>query len=546
MFISIVLNTEYMDIASRSKWYLKNLLHCKENGWILITHEYMRTHWSQLQEEITPSLFSSWEMQPFAAEDVTDVEQYFIPDELFEAIEKQCGSRTEMLWQLSTTNNTSIEKVLHNIISEIKLKHLDEPIEGVFHCLETWYSLRSVCEEYKIPIIPYTFSAIRKPHGYRQTLYLASINSCLNSTQQSSKRYHGYLSQDNDSIPVFSNREIITILGKDRTLPLLPLINAEPKYEMGLCTECFSIVPQFLIEDHVTDDDVRYECEKHYNKSQITVRNHSLQVDYMQLDRTTVHNDPAAWILSCRRVAASRSQIGLKILLWKRTAFYLSNSLAFTFMCEKECDSIKTADIKALNYYIFCYLIPNDLMFSDKYWKWRMTNPTELEIYKYHLDFYINKLNISQSVLTENDMLNRFKSLLISRVDDKELIKILLEDRNDYPINYNTACSRILVNNKSYWRLNHIEDGICNFHIELEEPVNTIDFYPLDDVAGCSRLLSIEINNQLLDVTQYSDFKYMPKTFGHYTIPVTCPDKNLIIDIKWEYMSNDDFLKKCQ
>ena len=37
MFISIVLNTEYMDIASRSKWYLKNLLHCKENGWILVS-----------------------------------------------------------------------------------------------------------------------------------------------------------------------------------------------------------------------------------------------------------------------------------------------------------------------------------------------------------------------------------------------------------------------------------------------------------------------------------------------------------------------------
>ena len=82
MFISIILNTEYMDIASRSKWYLKNLFHCKENGWILITHDYMRTHWQQLQEEITPSLFTSWEIQPFAAEDVRDVEQYFIPEKL--------------------------------------------------------------------------------------------------------------------------------------------------------------------------------------------------------------------------------------------------------------------------------------------------------------------------------------------------------------------------------------------------------------------------------------------------------------------------------
>ena len=94
MFISIVLNAEYMDIASRTKWYLKNLLHCKQNGWILITHEYMRIHFDELQKEVTKSLFDSWEMEPFELQDLNDVEQYFVPDELFDDLEKYLKVQT--------------------------------------------------------------------------------------------------------------------------------------------------------------------------------------------------------------------------------------------------------------------------------------------------------------------------------------------------------------------------------------------------------------------------------------------------------------------
>lgn len=531
-----------MDIASRSKWYLKNLFHCKENGWILITHEYMRTHWQQLQEEITPSLFTSWEMQPFAAEDVRDVEQYFIPDNLFDTIEKQCGSRTEMLYQLSSTSNVLIEEVFQNIINEIQFKHPNEKIDGIFHCLEAWQFLRDISQKHNIPLISYSFSAIRKPHGYRQTLYHTNVKTCLNSTEESLERYNRYCAEEDKTIPVFSNRELLAMFGKERTLPLIQLINHQPHYEMGICTECFSVIPQFFMHNKTTDDDVRFECEKLYDKSQIVVRNHSLQVDYMQLNRDTVHNDPAAWILSCRRLTAARSQIGLKILLWGRTAVIKPDTLGFSFMCEKNYTSTRKVDLRALNFYLFCYLVPNDLMFSGEYWQWRMTNPTETEIYKHHLDLYIEKLNLPESILTEQDEPTRFKSLLQSRGCDEELINILLEDNPDFNIDYNTASSRIVINGKSYWRLNKIENGVRHFHIELNESADTIDFYPLDDVAGCARIVSVSVNDKPMDVSNFADFKYMPKVSGHYTIPFPLTAGKTIIDIAWDYQSNNEFL----
>ena len=542
MFISIVLNTEYMDIASRSKWYLKNLLHCKENGWILITHEYLWKHFEEIQQDITPRLFNDFEMRPFTADEVKDVEQYFIPDELFEQIETQCGSRTEMLFQLSSAPNDVLEETLQSVITKIYSKHPNEKIDGVLYSLETWEPVRRVCVNNMIPLIPYSFSSIRKPHGYQQTLYHANINTYLHTSKEAECRYNHYVAASIFE-PIFSHRELIAILGKERTLSLIPLMNAEPKYEMGICTECFSITPQFFIHDKTTDDDIRFECEKLYKKSQITVRNHALQVDYMHLDRSTTHNDPAAWILSCRRLTAARSQIGLKILLWGRTAVIKPDTLGFSFMCEKDYSSTSKVDLRALNFYLFCYLIPNDLMFSGEYWQWRMTNPTETEIYHRHLDFYIEKLNLPKSILTEQDEPTRFESLLQSRGCDEELINILLEDKHDFDIDYNTASSRIVVNGKSYWRLNKIENGVRHFHIELNESADTIDFYPLDDVAGCARLVNVSVNGKTIDISNLTDFRYMPKVSGHYSLPILPTADKTIIDIAWDYQSNNEFLQ---
>lgn len=541
MFISVVFNTEYFDIASRTRWYLKNLLHCKDNGWILITHEYMRNNWEQLQKEVTPSLFQSWEMRPFTPEELKDVEQYFIPDELFEQLEEQYGSRTEMLVQLSTNKNDLLENCLQQILDSIKVKHPKDTIQGMFHCMGAWRSTCDVCEENNIQIIPYFFSAIRKPHGYRQTLDYANLHEALHSTNECKQRYEKYKVED-EQLPVFSHRELIAIFGKERTLPLIPLMNAQPKFEMGICTECFSIIPQFFIHDKTTDDDLRYESEKLYEKSQISVRNHSLQVDFMQLDRSTTHNDPAAWILSCKRLAASRSQIMLKVLLWGRTAIQKADTMGFSFMCEKDFASTSKVNLQALNYYLFAYLIPNDLMFSDGYWQWRMTSPSETEIYQRHLDFLIRELHLPQSLLTEKDEPTRFKSILQSRGCDENLIDILVKDQHDFDIDYNTASSRIVVNGKSYWRLNKLEKGVRHFQLELNETTDAIEFYPLDDVAGCAKLVSVKVNGQLLDITQYEDFKFMPKIKGHYSLPILGKGNKLNIDIEWDYMPNEDFL----
>ena len=549
MFISIVLDVEYMGMPSRKMWYLKNLLHCKENGWILITHDYIRKHFDELQESVNDRFFEQFEMRKFTIDDVKDVEQYYIPDAIFEDKEKSFGSRTEMLSSLYNHNDPILDTCLNDIIGQIKQRHPNEPIEGVFNMLESYESIRTFAKNLNSQLINYSFAAFRKPHGYRQTLYQISTNGYYWGDEDAKRRYAKFLEEDAE-LPIFSNAEIIAIIGKERTLPEIKLIEANPKYEIGVCCECFSMVPQVFETTHYTDDDIFYECKKLYTTDQFKVRSHAAHLNDIQVDRSEVHNDPASTILSCKRVTAVQSQIILKALLWKRPAIMRKESLAFSFMCSKDYTSLETADIKALNYFIFGFLIPSELMFSADYWKWRNTNPSEYKIYQRHLTFLFNTLCIPKEVLSMPADKNRLSELLKSRNCDEQLISELVENAEIPSVNWDVATSRFDVvcpkGKKSYWRLDTLNiDGSLTTTLKLNTPgTTTIEFYPLDDVAGFASLQTVELNGLVRNFDE--DYKFMAKTTGKFTFEVDPSDDILNVKCTWNYRKINEQLNNLQ
>lgn len=550
MFVSVVFNVEYMDITSRKMWYLKNLLHCKDNGWILITHDYIRKHFEELQDSITDRFIDQFEMRRFTLDEVKDVEQYFVPDEIFDALEKEKGSRTEMLFDLNTQPNQKLNDCLEQIFAQIEQRHPNEKIEGIFHCLEGFESLRSIAEKLHCPLINYSFSAFRKVHGYRQTLYTANLHTYFWDGNECAERYRRYTMENNFSIPVFTNKELIAMIGKEHTLPLIQLMGSKPKYEMGICCECFSLMPPVFKNKRYVDDDIFYECKQLYGSDNLKVRSHAAHLNDIQVDRNEVHNDPVSTILSCKRLTAVQSQILLKVLLWGRTTVTKTNCLAFSYLCEDNYSSDNIASIHGLNYFIFGHLIPSDLMFSDEYWKWRLTNPSETEIYWRHLDFLFNALGIDKARALSLDGKDRFKYLLEARECDKELINILLGDEVINNINWDVASSQFDIvspnRTKSYWRIDtENEDGSLTSKLSVEaEGAIAVKFYPLYDVAGFAKLNEVMINGKEIELDHnMSTFKYMPKNKGCFEFPISNQnDSQLVIECNWVYKKVNDYL----
>lgn len=550
MFVSVIFNVEYMDITSRKMWYLKNLFHCKENGGALVTHEYLYNHFEELQDSITDRFFDQFEMRRFAFEEIKDVEQYFVPDDIFDDLEQKYGSRTQFLIDLNDKPYPKLDKQLDIIFEQIKERHPGEKIEGIFHCLEGYESLHRIAKKYDCPLINYSFAAFRKVHGYRQTLYQAGVNNYFWTAKESDLRYKKFLEEDHSALPIFSNEEIIAMIGKEHTLPLIKLINNEPKYEMGICCECYSLLPQVYKNFAYTDDDIFYDCKRLFGSGKLKVRSHAAHLNDIQVDRSEVHDDPASFILSCKRLTAVQSQILLKVLLWKRTAVLKTDSLPFAYMCTKDFTANQPAEIHALNYYIFGYLIPSDLMFSDDYWKWRLSNPTETKIYQRHLDFLFNALGINKEKLMQLGGKDRFRYLLECRNCDEQLIESLLSDKMASNVCWDVASSRFDVisekGSMSYWRIDtENEDGSLTTTLAVDvKDATSVNFFPLDDVTGFTRLKSIIINGKSYDLDEEEKkFIYMPKNKGVYSLLVGAPyTGELKVECTWVYKKVYDYL----
>lgn len=551
MFVTVIFNVEYMDITSRKMWYLKNLLHCKDNGWIMITHDYIRKHFEELQDSITDRFIDQFEMRRFTLEEVKDVEQYFVPDEFFDGLEREKGSRTEMLFDLNSQSNPKLDECLQGIFAKIKQRHPNEKIDGIFHCLEGFENLRRIAEENRCPLINYSFSAFRKVHGYRQTLYFANLKEHFWSGDECRKRYQQFQKENTASLPVFTNKELIAMIGKEHTMPLMQLMDCKPTYEMGICCECFSLMPQVFKNKRYTDDDIFYECKKLFGSDKLKVRSHAAHLNDIQVDRNEVHNDPVSTILSCKRLTAVQSQILLKVLLWGRTTVTMTDCLGFSYLCENDYTSEKVADLRGLNYYFFAYLIPSELMFSDEYWKWRLTNPTETEIYQRHLDFLFNALCIDKEKVLQLSGKERLRYLLESRHCDEQLIEDVLSDESVENVNWDVASSQFDVisemGTKSYWRIDTANEDV-SLRTVLSVDVNDakeVKFYPLYDMAGFAKLNSIKINGKeyAANITE-KKFTFMPKNKGCFTFPLDeVITGKLQVECVWEYKKVFDYLK---
>jgi hypothetical protein len=86
------------------------------------------------------------------------------------------------------------------------------------------------------------------------------------------------------------------------------------------------------------------------------------------------------------------SGIALEALLLGRRAIVLSDS-PIAIAADRSMTSRSRERLLALNFFAFGYMVPYALMFDPEYTRWRLTNPSELEIVRRHQAWYRQSLN---------------------------------------------------------------------------------------------------------------------------------------------------------
>lgn len=525
----------------RHKWFLKNLYHAKKNDWLVITHEHLGRHYKEYVENCGERFFQEFEMQRLDDDEYEKISKGFVPDEIFEEKERELGSRTEFLSYMFQERYCKLEQCLIRIIDEEIKKRVNERVEGIFNCLECFASIRYLGTYYNCPVIPYVFSAIRKVHGYQQTMYTVSMDGNLCSCNDSMGRYIKFIKEEQEHL-LFSRKELLTLFGKRENIFLLNAMDYKPCYEVGICTDAWNVNSRNFLKLKYTDDDIYYKCKKLYPKEMIQIRVHPITYDRMGVGREHLKNDPVSFILSCKRIVSVQSQILLKAMLWNRTVCMEGDFAQFSFLCEKDLASEGKVDITKLNYFILGFMIPAEYMFHVGYWRWRINdNPSEHDIYNRHMEHYFERFGLDRDILSRKSEKERFQYLLQKRECSKDLIDDLLNGNVSYNINYDVLSSKLVAGKNSvvlysFNCINNFKNGkvYSKFALDCKEPIDFIRFYPFVDVGGNAKINGIWING--ICEAKEKEFIYYSKKKGYEEVSNrTMYPKKYLVEVEWEY-----------
>ena len=510
MVVSIILDTEYMGEKERFKWFLKNVTYAKKYGWILVTHESIKNNLKELLLSCSERFYPEFEMEKTTVEEIENLNICYIPDKLFEDIYQKSGSRTSMILELTNNRNFQIEDYIINYINDVIDKKYGQKISYIMNCLHVFASVEYLAEYYGCPLLPYVFSAVRKVHGYTSTLYMAHFDNNLFETNVVRELYSKF-KEDVDHGQLLERKEIMVLLGKRHNLVLIPLMDCEGTHEVGVIKEAYQITPQTYAFHSVTDDDIYYELSKN-NISDIQTRLHPMTLDLVGIGRKHIKNDPAAFILGCKRLVSLHSQMIIKAAMWNRGTCVIEDQMPFSFLLSHNLLDSTPINEVMLNFILFGYFVPDALMFDESYWKWRMTNPSMSEVFKRHLSVLYEAVGISQPDKINNERLLR---LLQSRGCSSHEIDIITKEKQitNYPIKYPSSKISVIYskgNSIDYYTLNQLLEGggiRSEFVLEDTENVEQISASLLFDSEGIVENCVVYINDDYVEISNATGYR---------------------------------------
>lgn len=533
MIVSVVLNTEYMKIEERIKWFLKTASDAAKQDIVIVTHEYMRTHLQEMIDKLGKRFYGEYEMDCLSGEEIERLDICYIPDAIFDSLYKKYSTQTRTLLYLANHRNEEIENiVISHINHSLKKRNLPRP-DYIQFCLHTFKSIKYLSEYYSCPLLPYVFSAVRMPHGYTQTLYMAHLGQDLFGSNAAKELYVKYEPAELD-FPILNKKEIMALLGKARNLPLIPLMEMEGRYEMGVMVEGFQITPQTYQDDFVTDDDLYFESSRWYGNDEIRTRIHPMKMDRLGLTRKHMKNDPAPFLLSCKRFSTVQSQMITKAAMWNRVPCVLGDALPFAFLFTRDFTSNEVVSDEDLNFLLFCYFVPDTCMFDIQYWNWRKTNPSPSLIMKKHLEVIFQQLGYARSAVYASE--ERLKLILEGRGCSEEEIREIVSTVSKESIVNECLSSRIRVRENGnvsdkYCRNVRREGGYILSRFEFCSFGNKeIDLMLLNDVDGYVSVYEVSAGQEGLDIS--FEHKYIAK--GESVCSISLDKEVKTLDVIWK------------
>ncbi len=295
-----------------------------------------------------------------------------------------------------------ISKALEAIYAD--MKEYPSAVLTFSHCP----SLVKVCKEKRIAICELEYSPIRFTN-YSCTLgFLTRENKF--SEAETAKRYVTFCKEiEEKKVDFLTRKELMALTFLEKNIHLLEEYNRQPEYEIGV-----ALGPQDDCYREVWGgceiEELLQKCREAYGDS-VLIRAHprdaeSIRKFGIDIDES---NNSLEFILRCKKIATISSNVGFEGMWFGRPTYFVGE-LPFSSQAMRDVsiDDDKVCDVKFINFLFFCCFAPFNTLHDAKYIEWRLTNPPELDIYRYNQKLLLDELGISEEIIKEpKDRLNR-------------------------------------------------------------------------------------------------------------------------------------------
>jgi hypothetical protein len=314
--------------------------------------------------------------------------RYHLPNNLFEAWEAIDPSVDNVMRRILTERCGPLESALYRVFVKATNEH---PIEAVL----TWCnvpSLSTVAAQFGVRVIHSELGPLRAP-CYHWTAYFDY--SGVNGNTESRHRFASFdLSRQTEEVPLLSTKELRDLFVIDSALRES---RPDPSFEIGLPLQVENDTNIIAFANGWTNDQLIEVASSLYGSDKTLVRRHPGGLrNYPDI---RAENDQSAnsieFIQRCARIATVNSSVGLESLLFDRQTFILGdNPCAFAALdrLDQEGATQSPADrLPALNFLLFGYLIPYEFLFDPNYLRWRLSGPSEIQTYRFHLSYMLKR-----------------------------------------------------------------------------------------------------------------------------------------------------------
>lgn len=399
--------------------FYKGIDMVKHYGWPLFAQ---RQYFEEKEKQREKGFYSETvakhnDFEPYVPADDTKYIQVAFPETLIQEYISCFPSQTDAYVASLNTPWPEMTQFMVETVQELEKTGIGK-VEA-FLCLCDTRFIRDAAKQLNTDILHYEWAPFRGP-AYRNTAYLDLTGNICDGELTS--RYEQFRAVADD-LPVFNRREILAFFLNDENLHYAYEEDPEPEFEAGLGFG-YNIPWIFNHLSQMSSAEMYTKAEKVFGPEHILVRYHPSDPVHADLRRGVRDSGSLIdFMRKSRRVVCNTSGLAYEAMLFNRPAYELGQS-QYKYYTNTDLKELpdRIADDSFLSFIAFGYCIPFELLKSVSYLRWRLSRPSEQEIYMYHLNYYMNCLGILPQVLSLHGK-ERLEAILKTRGAEVDIME---------------------------------------------------------------------------------------------------------------------------